>query len=131
MVKSPINLSLGNGNEMTWDDYLAEYDGREVPQNNLTGWIPHEFNFDQYICPADKSEESNRHKRSYAITLGAADSTRTSKRGIAAATGSGWSMNIMRINFPQRYYCHSRTSRQIQFPGLQWWGGHQKQCDAK
>ena len=76
----PINYEVTSGKERTWDDHLAGYDGREVPSNNLDGWIPHSFNHDVYICPADETpKHHSRHKRSYSISHGVKNPNATKK----------------------------------------------------
>lgn len=99
--KIPFNNSLGNGQERTWDDRLALYDGREVPDNILDGWVPHSYGFEQYICPSDESpKHSARHKRSYSMTQGSMNGANT-KRGIVQSTGATpWSMDIRQITNP-------------------------------
>ena len=77
----PINKDISSGKERTWDDHLAGYDGREVPDDKLDGWIPHSYKFDQYICPADTSPKHNaRHKRSYSINHGVKNPNANSKK---------------------------------------------------
>lgn len=99
--KIPFNNSLGNGQERTWDDRLAPYDGRKVPDQYLDGWIPHNYNFVQYICPSDKSpRHRTRHKRSYSMTQGSLNGAYT-KRGIVQSTGATpWSIDIRQISEP-------------------------------
>jgi prepilin-type N-terminal cleavage/methylation domain-containing protein len=97
----PGNYDYGSGSERTWDDHLADYDGREVSEDRLKGWIHKNSDFEQYVCPADESTvHSSRHKRSYSITLGVKNPNANTKRGIAASTGSGWTMNMLRIEQP-------------------------------
>ncbi len=97
----PVNTSLGTGGEITWDDKLSKYDGREVEQARLNGWIPHSDDHKLYICPADKSNyHSARHKRSYSLTHGH-KRARSSKRGIVQATNTAdWSQSILKISEP-------------------------------
>jgi hypothetical protein len=98
----PINYEVSSGKERTWDDQLAAYDGREVPSANLDGWIPHSYNFDQYICPADETQKhAARHKRSYSISHGVKNPNASKKRGISHSSNSGgWSMKMMKISIP-------------------------------
>lgn len=98
---------------ISWDDQLADFDGRDLLAAHLDNW---NFNADEerhhalYICPADKRECVNnggdrKAKRSYALNRGDGDDTSTLLAGITDyswASGWCWSAKIGSVEDPTR-----------------------------
>lgn len=100
--------------KVTWDDYLATYDGREAPSSWLNGWghfnkqrkVPE---WDQYTCPSDTRGRvmdvfnggALGIRRDYDITKGQEITPTNGVKSLVGIAGSGgWSARTYEVNKP-------------------------------
>lgn len=105
--------------KITWDDYLANYDGRtNVSYNWLRGWgtfnkklpVP---NWDQYSCPSNPLERVRPAfggralgiRRDYEITRGQQHPAANGLKSMLGVAGLGdWSAKTTEVHLPSRTF---------------------------
>lgn len=113
---SSITAAGGNNKDISWDDRLSDYDGRNFSQQQkIDAWIEvgeyEGMSHAIYQCPKDTTDRNGKERRSYSLTAGR-ESAGGFHVGISNDAGNnsqGWTQRVERISIPDQTLIMAET----------------------